>query len=60
MEVLPWLFYHGHPVRKDDVETLAWARIDLDFASNQALIEEIQSDWVKNAANSDQDWQQWC
>ncbi|WP_028488551.1 hypothetical protein [Thiothrix lacustris] len=50
--------YHGHPVRKDGrLETLAWARIDLDFASNQALIEEIQSDWVKNAANSDQDWQ---
>lgn len=27
-------------------ETLAWARIDLDFASNEALIEEVQSDWV--------------
>ncbi|SEA42065.1 hypothetical protein SAMN05660964_01565 [Thiothrix caldifontis] len=45
--------YHGHPVRKDGtVETLAWARIDLDFVSNQALIEEIQSDWVKGVADS--------
>jgi hypothetical protein len=48
--------YHGHPVRKDgSLETLAWARIDLDFATNQALIEEIQSDWVKGAADSDED-----
>ena len=31
-------------------ETLAWSRIDLDFANNEALIEEIQSDWVREAA----------
>ena len=49
--------YHGHPVRKDgNLETLAWARIDLDFASNQALIEEIQSDWIKGANNNAHDW----
>ncbi|EIJ41747.1 hypothetical protein BegalDRAFT_0837 [Beggiatoa alba B18LD] len=30
-------------------ETLAWARIDIDFATNEALIEEIQSDWIKRA-----------
>ncbi|MEB4593540.1 hypothetical protein VSS37_21360 [Candidatus Thiothrix sp. Deng01] len=49
--------YHGHPVRQDGkLETLAWARIDLDFATNQALIEELQSDWVKNAADREQDW----
>lgn len=28
-------------------ETLAWARIDLDFTSNEALIEEIQSDGAR-------------
>ena len=49
--------YHGHPVRLDGAyETLAWARIDLDFASNQALIEEIQSDWVKGAADQEKNW----
>ncbi|MBU0655784.1 MAG: hypothetical protein KJ914_11755 [Gammaproteobacteria bacterium] len=48
--------YHGHPVRLDgDLETLAWARIDLDFATNQALVEEIQSDWVKHVAELGQD-----
>jgi hypothetical protein len=49
--------YHGHPVRLDgELETLAWARIDLDFTTNQALIEELQSDWVKNVADREQDW----
>ncbi|MFO1350413.1 MAG: hypothetical protein U1F68_06945 [Gammaproteobacteria bacterium] len=46
--------YSGHPVRKLGQhglfrETLAWARIDLDFAAGEALIEEIQSDWIKSA-----------
>lgn len=30
-------------------ETLAWARIDLDFALGEALIEEIQTDWLRHA-----------
>ena len=29
-------------------ETLAWARIDCDFATDEALIEEVQSDWVQS------------
>ncbi len=33
-------------------ETLAWARIDLDFTSDEALIEEIQSDWIKQVTNT--------
>ncbi|MGB3620261.1 MAG: hypothetical protein WBA20_02850 [Ketobacter sp.] len=46
--------YSGHPVmdrekRRLYRETLAWARIDLDLESNEALIEEIQSDWVRRA-----------
>lgn len=28
-------------------DTLAWARIDFDLDSGEALIEEIQSDWVR-------------
>lgn len=44
----------GHPTlqrgeRDYFRETLAWARIDLDFSSNEALIEEIQTDWVRGA-----------
>lgn len=45
---------HCHPVMKSGErdyfrETLAWARIDLDLERNEALIEEIQSDWVREA-----------
>ena len=44
--------YSKHPVmdrekRKFYRDTLAWARIDIDLDCNQALIEEIQSDWVR-------------
>ena len=40
---------YGHPVLlpeqcKSHRETLAWARLDLDFETNEVLIEEIQSD----------------
>ena len=44
--------FYGHPVMDREKrslyrETLAWARIDLDLDSGEALIEEIQSDWVR-------------
>lgn len=46
----------AHPVVKTGrYETLAWVRIDLDFAANQALIEEIQSDWVRQVKT---EWRQ--
>ena len=43
-----------HPVfkRNDSSyfrETLAWARLDLDFYRDECLIEEIQSDWIRDA-----------
>lgn len=42
----------GHPVlmqgeRRYFRETLAWARLDVDFHTNEVLVEEIQSDWVR-------------
>ncbi len=42
-----------HPVQKPDNnamfrDTLAWSRIDVDFTHNEALIEEIQTDAVRN------------
>ncbi|MES9832969.1 MAG: hypothetical protein ABW139_12085 [Candidatus Thiodiazotropha sp. DIVDIV] len=45
--------YNGHPVMDRNKrtlyrDTLAWARIDFDLDSNEALIEEIQSDWVRS------------
>ncbi|VAW68840.1 hypothetical protein MNBD_GAMMA09-1067 [hydrothermal vent metagenome] len=48
------LNYYGHPVlrpgrRNIFRETLAWARLDIDFDTNEVLIEEIQSDWVREA-----------
>ncbi|MGB1257291.1 MAG: hypothetical protein ACPG51_15585 [Thiolinea sp.] len=48
----------GHPVHTEGrYETLAWARIDLDLEAGVALIEEIQSDWVREVKD---DWQQAC
>jgi hypothetical protein len=43
----PWVS-PGHPVSTCAV-TLAWARVDVAFDSSEALIEEIQSDWVRAA-----------
>ncbi|ALG68435.1 hypothetical protein [Beggiatoa leptomitoformis] len=49
--------YYSHPsmhTAKNGFfrETLAWARIDFDFATNEALIEEIQCDWIKRAQDT--------
>lgn len=37
-----------HPIRTTGRPTLAWARVDVDLASGHALIEEVQSDWLRN------------
>jgi hypothetical protein len=47
--------YWGHPVlRRGDRryyrETLAWSRLDIDLDFGEVLIEEIQSDWVRDVA----------
>ena len=44
----------GHPVlepgqREFFRQTLGWARMDIDLTSGEALIEEIQSDWIRDA-----------
>lgn len=41
------LEYSGHPVRLDGAPTLAWARVDLDLDTGTALIEEVQTDWLR-------------
>lgn len=42
-----WLEYWSHPVRRDGPITLGWARLDMDPESDEVLIEEIQSDWIR-------------
>lgn len=45
--------YGGHPVLLEgDRETLAWVRLDFDFETNEALIEEIQCDWIREARSA--------
>ncbi len=43
------LTWSCHPVCRRGRNTLAWARIDLDLDAGEALIEEVQSDWVRDA-----------
>jgi hypothetical protein len=38
-----------HPARSTEPFTLAWARLDFEHAASEALIEEVQCDWVKMA-----------
>ena len=38
-----------HPVNRSGQETLAWARIDYDPFLAEGLVEEVQSDWVRQA-----------
>lgn len=38
-----------HPVHTGDRHTMAWARIDLSDDLSEALIEEIQNDWLRDA-----------
>ncbi|MCH6257366.1 hypothetical protein MLD52_12470 [Puniceicoccaceae bacterium K14] len=44
----PYAFY-GHPIAPAPYYTLAWARLDLSLDTNEALIEEIQTDWIRKA-----------
>jgi hypothetical protein len=39
-----------HPHSRAPRITLAWARIDLDLAAGEALVEEVQSDWMREHA----------
>lgn len=43
-----WFDYGFHPTSKTR-HTMAWSRIDLDLESDTALVEEIQTDWLRFA-----------
>ncbi len=46
-----WKFEeYSHPVRTEGRPTLAWTRLDLDLERGEALIEEVQSDWLRLVA----------
>ena len=50
----------GHPVLTDGKrETLAWVRLDLDFQTDEVLIEEIQCDWIREAREALRDGYEW-
>lgn len=38
----------GHPMHETR-HTLSWARIDVDMENGEALIEEVQTDWIRYA-----------
>jgi hypothetical protein len=38
-----------HPTARKPYNTLAWSRIDFDLDGGEALIEELQSDWIRLA-----------
>ena len=38
-----------HPIADEGFHTLAWSRMDIDMDNGEALIEEIQNDWVRTA-----------
>lgn len=39
---------YGHPARSGDFPTLAWARLDFDLETGEALIEELQTDLLRD------------
>lgn len=41
--------YDGHPICFDQRKTLAWVRLDFCLETGEALIEEIQNDWLRRA-----------
>ena len=52
----PFCFY-SHPVHKGNRNTLAWSRIDISDDFSEALIEEIQTDWLREVESIYQDIQ---
>jgi hypothetical protein len=69
---LPMVAAHHPHARLPDI-TLAWARMDIDLGAGEALIEEIQSDWIREfrfawvaaskleaEADRDREVRDWC
>ena len=51
---------YGHPsLKKGSRGTLAWVRLDMDFESNEVLIEEIQCDWIREVREAVKEGYTW-
>jgi len=46
----------AHPTHGGKLRTLSWARIDFELDDGEAVIEEIQTDWLRDA----RDAYEWC
>ena len=42
-----WIDYYCHPVRHEGPITMAWARLDFEPWGEDVLIEELQTDWLR-------------
>jgi len=40
---------YSHPIANSGLNTLGWARLDVDLEHGELLIEEIQNDWLREA-----------
>jgi len=50
----------GHPsLDEGERETLAWVRLDLEFETNEVLIEEIQCDWIREVREAVREGYEW-
>ena len=47
----PFSFY-SHPIARNSMHTLAWSRLDIDLRRGEALIEELQTDWIRDALDA--------
>ena len=47
----PFVF-EDHPVSRRRWHTLAWSRLDIDLRTGEALIEEVQNDWLRYATSA--------
>lgn len=43
--------YTGHPIATQRFVTMGWCRMDIDFETNEVLIEELQTDWIRELAD---------
>lgn len=51
---------YGHPSLKEGNRgTLAWVRLDMDFETNEVLIEEIQCDWIREVREAVKEGYTW-
>jgi hypothetical protein len=51
--------YTCHPVKHGGRYTLAWARLDIDLEGGEALVEELQTDWIRDIHEALEDYRRY-